>query len=105
MSASSSSASPMFQHRVDWSIPPPRSEELRAKPAFLDLHAATWVAEDRYEIRADARRFENWEMYYAGKIGLGVAIDYAMDWGLPTIWTRVRKLAEQLRSQLVALGS
>ena len=75
------------------------------EPPFLDLHAATWVADDRYEIRADARRFENWEMYYAGKAGLGVAIDYAMSWGLPTIWTRVRKLAEQLRTQLVALGS
>src|SRR5688572_9308693 len=75
------------------------------EPPFLDLHAATWVADDRYEIRADARRFENWEMYYAGKVGLGVAINYAMDWGLSTIWTRVRKLAEQLRSQLIALGS
>lgn len=74
------------------------------EPPFLDLHAATWVADDRYEIRADARRFENWEMYYAGKVGLGVAIDYALSWGLATIWTRVRKLAEQLRSQLVALG-
>ena len=75
------------------------------EPPFLDLHAAAWVADDRYEIRADARRFENWEMYYAGKAGLGVAIDYAMSWGIHTTWTRVKKLAEQLRSQLVALGS
>lgn len=75
------------------------------EPPFLDLHAATWVADDRYEIRTDARRFENWEMYYAGKVGLGVAIDYALSWDLPTIWTRIKRLAEQLRSQLVALGS
>ena len=75
------------------------------EPPFLDLHAATWVADERYEIRADARRFENWEMYYAGKAGLGVAIDYAMSWGLPAIWARIRTLAEQLRSQLIALGS
>ena len=74
------------------------------EPPFLDLHAATWVADDRYEIRNDARRFENWEMYYAGKVGLGVAIDYALSWGLAEIKTRIYKLAEQLRSQLVRLG-
>jgi cysteine desulfurase / selenocysteine lyase len=36
----------------------------------------------------------------AGKIGLGVAIDYACGWGLEAIWTRVRDLASRLRSQL-----
>jgi cysteine desulfurase / selenocysteine lyase len=74
------------------------------EPPFLDLHAATWVADDRYEIRNDARRFENWEMYYAGKVGLGVAIDYALRWDVETTWTRIKMLAQQLRSQLVALG-
>ena len=76
----------------------------RLEPPFLDLHAATWVADNRYEIRTDARRFENWEMYYAGKVGLGVAIDYALSWDLEMTWRRIKKLAQQLRSQLVALG-
>lgn len=75
------------------------------EPPFLDLHAATWVADDRYEIRSDARRFENWEMYYAGKVGLGVAIDYALSWDVPATWTRIRTLADLLRSQLTALGN
>jgi len=75
----------------------------RLDPPFLDLHAATWVARDRYEIRPDARRFENWETNYATKIGLGVAIDYALDQGIATTWARIRSLATLLRERLGAL--
>lgn len=74
------------------------------EPPFLDLHAANWIDESRYEIRDDARRFENWEMYYAGKVGLGVAIDYALNWRLDVIWPRVHSLGEQLRSRLLEPG-
>lgn len=70
------------------------------EPPFLDLHAATWTARDRYEIRTDARRFENWETNFAGKIGLVTAMDYAMQWGIDNTWRRIKALAYQLRSQL-----
>jgi cysteine desulfurase / selenocysteine lyase len=70
------------------------------EPPFLDLHAAEWTGKESYEIRGDARRFENWEANVAGKAGLGVAIDYALGWGLDAIWGRVRMLAENLRSRL-----
>jgi cysteine desulfurase / selenocysteine lyase len=73
-------------------------EEL--EPPFLDLHAAEWTSRSQYKMRPDARRFENWETNYAGKIGLGVAIDYALELGLEAIWERVRGLAAELRSQL-----
>lgn len=70
------------------------------EPPFLDVHAAKWISKDRYEVRADARRFENWETNYATKIGLGVAVDYALAWGVDEIWTRVSSLASSLRTHL-----
>ena len=75
----------------------------RLEPPFLDLHAASWVAPDRYEMRDDARRFENWESFVAGRVGLGVAIDYALGWGIVDIRDRVYGLADALRERLEAL--
>lgn len=69
-------------------------------PPFIDVQAATWVADNDYVLKPDARRFETWEQNVAGKIGLGVAIQYAMQLGLPTIWERIQQLAHQLRKQL-----
>jgi cysteine desulfurase / selenocysteine lyase len=69
-------------------------------PPFLDLHAATWTASNSFEVRRDARRFENFENYVAGRIGLGVAVDYALGWGLEAIRARIFLLAEMLRARL-----
>ena len=80
-----------------------RSATEKLEPAFLDLQAAQWVAPDRYEMRPDARRFENWECNVAGKVGLGVAVDYALEWGLEAVYARIRALAESLRAGLGGL--
>jgi len=75
----------------------------RIEPHTLDLHGATLVAPDRYEMRPDARRFELWECNVAARIGLGVAVDYALSWGLEAIRDRAFGLAEVLRAQLSSI--
>jgi len=72
-------------------------------PPMIDLYSARWVAADRYELRADARRFENWENNYAARLGLGRAIDYALDVGIDAIEREVTRLAALLRERLAAV--
>ncbi|MDP1930135.1 MAG: aminotransferase class V-fold PLP-dependent enzyme [Gammaproteobacteria bacterium] len=74
-------------------------------PAWIDLHSASWAAENTYQLRDDARRFENWESFVAGKIALGVAVDYAMEIGMEAIAKRVGYLASCLREQLSMVNS
>lgn len=73
------------------------------EPVMLDLHAATWTAPDRYEVRDDARRFEMWESDVAGRVGLGVAVDHALGWGIEAIAERNTVLADGLRQRLAAI--
>ncbi|CAE6738324.1 aminotransferase class V-fold PLP-dependent enzyme [Paraburkholderia haematera] len=73
------------------------------EPTFLDLHAATLQTPDRFEIRGDARRFENWECNVAAKLGMGAAIDYALELGIVPIWTRIQALAGDLRERLAQI--
>jgi cysteine desulfurase / selenocysteine lyase len=75
----------------------------RLEPPLLDMHAAEWQPDGSYRIRADARRFENWETYYAGKVGLGVAVDYALAVGVEDGWERIQALASRLRAELAEL--
>jgi len=70
------------------------------EPPMLDLHAAEWTSADGYRIRPDAKRFENWEKNYANHLGMGVAVDYALDAGLDRIWLQVERNAASLREKL-----
>jgi cysteine desulfurase / selenocysteine lyase len=72
-------------------------------PPHPDLRSATWTAPWSYSLREDARCFEQWESYVAGKLGLGAAVDYALSWGLGEIETRVTALADLLRTNLSGL--
>lgn len=70
------------------------------EPPILDQHAAQLIAPDAYVMRPDAKRFENWERFFAGQAALGVAIDYALGWGIDSIQTRIYALATALRTAL-----
>lgn len=72
----------------------------RLEPPFVDLRAATWTGPDSYTLRPDARRFETWEGFVAGRLGLKAAIDYARNVGLDRIERRVVALAATLRRTL-----
>ena len=69
-------------------------------PPMIDLFSAVWVDVGGYELRKDARRFENWESNYAAKLGLGSAIDYALNIGLDNIEIEVSRLADIFRARL-----
>jgi cysteine desulfurase / selenocysteine lyase len=72
-------------------------------PPMIDLFSARWSAPDQYELRADARRFENWESNYAAKLGLGRALEYALDIGVDVIEREVSRLSALLRGKLAAV--
>ena len=76
----------------------------RLEPPLIDQYAAELIDANTYEIRTDARRFENWERYFAGQAALGQAVDYAMELGLEAIERRVVDLAASLREGLQETG-
>jgi len=69
-------------------------------PPFIDLLSATWTGADSFEFASGAKRFENWESYVAGRVGLMEAVRYARNIGLANIEARVTELAQNLRDAL-----
>ena len=73
------------------------------EPPFLDMQAAEMLPEGAYRLMPDARRFENWESFVAGRLGLRAAVRYAQDIGMPRIEARVRALGALLRERLALI--
>lgn len=72
------------------------------EPFPLDLHGATWES-DGYVMGATAGRFEQWEKPYAAILGLGAAVDYALDCGIELLSERIGMLAAALRDSLAQI--
>ncbi|WP_224751169.1 aminotransferase class V-fold PLP-dependent enzyme [Mucilaginibacter pankratovii] len=75
----------------------------KLKLILMDSFAADWVSETEFKIRNDARRFELYEKNRALTLGLGKAIEYALNIGVDRIWQRVQYLAGLMRTQLSAI--
>jgi len=73
------------------------------EPGMIDHTGARWRAPEKYELQSTARRYETYERAAGLQLGLGAAIDYALEVGLEPISSRVRDLASQLRSDLARL--
>ncbi len=73
----------------------------RVDPPGIDGHSAFWSGDDTYQLLPDARRLESFEASMATKVGLGVALEYALSWGVDAIAERISLLANEL---LVRLG-
>jgi cysteine desulfurase/selenocysteine lyase len=75
----------------------------RVEPAAPDVRGAEWSSDRGYELRDGARRFESFEHSPALRLGLGVAVDQALDLGIDAISARIRELAADLRDRLADL--
>ncbi len=49
------------------------------------------------------KKFENWESYVAGKIGLAMAVNYSLQAGEENIWQRIEHLSGFFGDQLTNL--
>lgn len=75
----------------------------KLEPLFIDMRGGDWIAPNEYQVRMDARRFEDWEIPYALLLGSKAAIDLANSLGLDAIQQRNHFLGEIIRKRISAL--
>ena len=69
-------------------------------PAGFDWAACKELSVAGYSLVETARRLESGEASMALRAGLGTAVEYALEWGIPAIQARINFLAERLRLDL-----
>jgi cysteine desulfurase / selenocysteine lyase len=75
----------------------------RLHPPGIGNSAAEWEDAGHYRFRSGASRLAEFEVPVAAHLGLGVAIDHALDLGIEAVAERVGALGEQLRHELEGL--
>lgn len=70
------------------------------EPGTIDVASARWLSESTYEVDTSMHRFEKYEMSYAAKVGLGVAVRECNILGIEKIQERIETLAGYLRQRL-----
>lgn len=73
-------------------------------PAQPDHHSAEWTTLDSYTFGSGATRFEHWEFSHAAWLGLGAAVDVALDLGVDRIQATVARRGKELRAALAEIG-
>lgn len=75
----------------------------RLDPVLVDGNSATWIADREVELAPGSLRFEAFERNHAALLGLGRAVEYALELGLDAIGDRVTSLGTDLRARLDAI--
>lgn len=73
----------------------------RLEPWVPDVRGAEWNGERTWELKDSARRFETFEHSPALRLGLGAAVDHALDLGIDAIAERIGRLGAELRGRLL----
>jgi selenocysteine lyase/cysteine desulfurase len=70
---------------------------------LVDGFTVQQVNEHDFKVKNNARRFELYEKNRGLILGLGKAVDYALDIGVDRIWERIQYLASLMRKKLTAI--
>ncbi|MDB5501333.1 MAG: Aminotransferase class-V [Tardiphaga sp.] len=69
-------------------------------PPILSQAGSEWTSLEGYSTRSDAGRFETYEFSVAGRLGLGVAVEYALRCGINNIRDTIRMRLARLHAGL-----
>lgn len=75
------------------------------EPWVPDVRGAQWDGPRSWSLHDGARRFETFEHSPALRLGLGAAVEQALEHGIDAIFARIGWLADDLRERLGALPS